>query len=84
MSVPFSVHDHWATPVLVVDLLQHEEFHFKLAQLALDMEMNSPSVQKSNKVHRLMCCSSSCYTGPRTGVTHHKLGKVVIIQCYYT
>ena len=33
-----------------VDLLKHEEFHFKLAQLALDMEMNSPSVQKSNKV----------------------------------
>ena len=48
MSVPFSVHDQWATPVLVVDL--HKEFHFKLAQLALDMEMNSPSVQKSNKV----------------------------------
>lgn len=73
------VHAHWATPVLVVDLPQGEEFHFKLAQLALDMEISSPSVQKSNKVHVFIwCILYSLHTG-QSGVVAY-----LTVHCYYT
>lgn len=70
---------HWATPVLVVDLPQGGEFHFKLVQLALDMEISSPSVQKSNKVHVFMwCILYSLHTG-QSGVVAY-----LIFHCYHT
>ena len=66
--------------MLVVDLPQGDEFHFKLAQLALDMEMNSPSVQKSNKVGS--CSHIMLYTHRTLG--HGGTVAYLIFHCYHS